>query len=55
MKPEEVGKSIRDLRDSVIVRVYRDGQPLGFWEDEAQILKAGDLIVEITHGLVGRE
>lgn len=53
--PDEVGMAIRDLPQSVVVRVYRKGEPLGFWEDEAQILQAGDLIVEIAPGLSAKE
>ncbi len=46
---EEVGMSSRDLKDSVVVRIYRGGRPIGFWQEEGRILQAGDLIVEITH------
>lgn len=43
----EIGTRLRDLADGVGVRVYRDGKNYGFWETEAQKLKAGDMIVQI--------
>ncbi len=30
------------------LRVYRDGKALGFWEEECQNLRAGDVVVEIV-------
>lgn len=30
------------------LRVYRDGQALGFWEEDCQILREGDVLVEIV-------
>ena len=46
--PEEIGKSIDDLATGGRgLRVYRDGEPRGFWEAEAKSLQAGDIVVEI--------
>ena len=45
---EEVGKSARVLEgDRLVVRIYRDGKPYGFWETEAQQLQQGDIVVEV--------
>ena len=47
--PEEVGKSIRQLATGGIgLRVYRGGQPIGYWEDAAGQLLTGDRVVEIV-------
>lgn len=44
---EECGKSLAELSTGLGVRVYRDGKPIGFWEEGARSLCAGDRIVEI--------
>jgi voltage-gated potassium channel len=47
--PEEIGKSLDELASGGRgLRVYRDGEPHGFWEAEAATLQAGDIVVEIT-------
>lgn len=46
---EEVGQPLSQLNNaSRGLRIYRDGRPIGFWEDEAQCLQAGDTVVEIA-------
>ena len=44
---EECGKPLAALAQGIGVRIYRDGNPYGFWEPEAQALRPGDCIVEI--------
>lgn len=44
---EECGKPLTALAKGIGVRIYRDGTPYGFWEEEAQSLRPGDCIVEI--------
>jgi voltage-gated potassium channel len=44
---EECGKPLTALSRGLGVRIYREGQPYGFWEKEAQSLMPGDCIVEI--------
>ncbi len=45
---EEVGKSLDALTSGGRgLRIYRDGTPIGFWEDGARAIQAGDVIVEI--------
>jgi voltage-gated potassium channel len=47
--PEEVGRSIDELSSGGRgLRVYRGGCPHGFWEPEARVLEAGDIVVEIA-------
>jgi len=48
--PQEIGKPLRELATGIGVRIYRDGQPIGFWEDGAKAVVAGDIIVEIVPG-----
>jgi voltage-gated potassium channel len=45
---DECGRSLSDLTTGLGVRVYRDGQPMGFWEAGARALCPGDRIVEIV-------
>jgi voltage-gated potassium channel len=46
--PEEVGKSLSDVTTGLVVRIYRQEQPIGFWEAGARALQPGDVIVEIV-------
>ncbi len=46
--PAEIGQSLNDLTGGGKgLRIYRNGEPRGFWEPEAQSLQAGDIVVEI--------
>jgi voltage-gated potassium channel len=46
--PEEVGRSLDALSDGGKgLRICRAGVSIGFWEDAARIIQAGDMIVEI--------
>lgn len=48
VRPEEIGRSLRELASGGEgLRIYRDGVARGFWEDEAKVLQAGDVVVEI--------
>lgn len=45
---EELGRPLTDLATGGRgLRIYRGGQPIGFWEDGAQRMEHGDVIVEI--------
>ena len=45
---EEIGKPLSDLAGGGIgLRIYRGGEPLGFWEADNTTLQAGDVVVEI--------
>ena len=48
VQPEECGKSLAELSTGLGVRVYRNGDPIGFWEEAARSLCTGDRIVEIV-------
>lgn len=46
--PAEVGQPLSALKTGLGVRIYREGRPIGFWQADACVLKAGDMIVEIV-------
>lgn len=48
VRPEEFGKPLSGLDSGLGVRVYRDGRPIGFWEEGARDLRPGDTVVEIV-------
>lgn len=47
VRPDEHGKSLREIASGLGLRVYRNSEPYGFWEAETESLMPGDLIVEI--------
>jgi voltage-gated potassium channel len=47
---EEVGKPLSAIGTGLGVRIYRGERVIGFWEEGAQRLEAGDLIIEIVQG-----
>ncbi|MCP1468737.1 voltage-gated potassium channel [Sphingobium sp. OAS761] len=50
VRPEEIGAPLSAITTGLGVRVYRGDRPVGFWEDGAKRLQAGDMIIEITEG-----
>ena len=47
--PEEIGRPISTLATGGRgLRIYRNGEAFGFWEDACQRLQAGDIVVEIV-------
>ena len=48
IRSEEVGKPLSAITTGLGVRIYRAGQPIGFWEPGASALQPGDQIVEIV-------
>ena len=47
VRPEEVGKALKDLGESLGLRIIRDGKPYGFWRPQVDRLETGDIIMEI--------
>lgn len=45
---EELGKSLEQIETGKGLRIYRGERVIGFWEPEANVLEAEDVIVEIT-------
>jgi len=46
-REEELGKAAGVVGDSMIVRIYRDGKPVGFWEPEGQVIRVGDVVLAL--------
>lgn len=46
--PADVGKSMRELTDGLVVRLYRGGEPVGFWETGKNVIERDDLLLIIT-------
>ncbi|WP_284124508.1 potassium channel family protein [Parerythrobacter aestuarii] len=48
VKPDEIGKPLAESCGKGIgLRIYRDGKPHGYWEEECAGLQSGDIIVEV--------
>ena len=48
VRAEEIGHPLANLvSGGKGLRVYRQGQPLGFWQPECEALQEGDIVVEI--------
>lgn len=47
VKPDEVGRPLSTIATGMGLRVYRAGEPFGFFTDEAKALEPGDTIVEV--------
>ena len=45
---DEVGKPLDACGHGRALRIYRQGKPIGFWEDAAKRIEPGDVIVEIV-------
>lgn len=46
--PDEIGKPLSAIATGLGVRIYRGGDPIGFFEDGARALQRDDIIVEIV-------
>lgn len=46
-RTDEVGKSMRELAGGLVVRLYRRGEPVGFWENDKNRIEDGDLLLII--------
>ena len=47
VRPDEVGKSLKDISEGLGLRIIRDGTAYGFWRPQVAKLEDGDLIMEI--------
>lgn len=48
VRPEEVGRPLSAIATGLGVRLYRAGRPIGFAEEGARALQAGDTLLEIV-------
>lgn len=44
---DEVGNTMRDIERGIVVRLYRNGEPIGFWEKDKCRIEQGDLLLVI--------
>ena len=47
VRPEEVGKPLKDIGDGLGLRIIRDGTPYGFWRPQVAKLEEGDIVMQI--------
>ncbi|MDQ3247230.1 MAG: potassium channel family protein [Pseudomonadota bacterium] len=47
VREEEIGKSIREITDALVLRIIRNEIAYGFWRPQAQKLEPGDIVMEI--------
>ncbi|MBA3526611.1 MAG: NAD-binding protein [Sphingomonas sp.] len=47
VRPEEVGKSLKEISDGLGLRIIRSGTPYGFWRPQAAKLEEGDIVMQI--------
>ena len=47
IEPFEVGKSLNEAAIGIGMRILRDGESIGFWEEGAKSLLPGDRIIEV--------
>lgn len=43
--PQEVGKRMRDVEPEMVLRIYRNGKPVGFWQGELSVIREGDVLL----------
>jgi voltage-gated potassium channel len=46
-RAEEVGKPIGVIGQAMVLRAYRDGKPIGFWEPGGAAILAGDMLMAL--------
>jgi voltage-gated potassium channel len=46
--PEDIGRPLTGIATGLGVRLYRGGQPLGYFDPETRAIEPGDVIVEIV-------
>ena len=44
---DEVGRRMRDIEESLVVRILRDGRGIGIWEKDASVIRQGDTLIVI--------
>jgi voltage-gated potassium channel len=47
VRPDEIGRALKDITDGLGLRIIRDGTPYGFWRPQVAKLEAGDIVMEI--------
>ena len=47
VRPDEIGKALKDISAGLGLRIIRDGTAYGFWRPQVQRLEPGDIVMEI--------
>lgn len=47
-RPDEVGRKMREIEPELVVRLYRGGRPIGFWEGPATVIQENDTLLVIA-------
>ena len=47
--PEEIGKNPRQIQESLVVRIHRGEEKIGYWEGDKFTIQAGDILLMIAH------
>ena len=47
VRPDEIGKALKDISAGLGLRIIRDGTAYGFWRPQVQKLEPGDIVMEI--------
>lgn len=43
--PAEIGRRMREVEPDLVLRAYREGVPVGFWEGEQSVIREGDVLL----------
>ncbi|MDP1718161.1 MAG: NAD-binding protein, partial [Burkholderiales bacterium] len=54
-KDDEIGRNALEVADGLLVRIFRSGEKIGFWEKDKLTIKAGDILLVIVHNVTGAE
>lgn len=54
-KSEEIGNNALEVTDGLLVRIFRGGEKIGFWEKDKLKIQAGDILLVIVHHDGGEE
>ena len=47
VRPDELGRGVRDLVGTQVVRLYRGDRAFGIWDREAEAIQLGDMVIEL--------
>jgi voltage-gated potassium channel len=46
-RADEVGRRMREIEESLVVRIVRDGKPVGIWKGDDSVIRPGDTLIVI--------
>lgn len=45
--PGDIGRRMREVEPDLVLRAYRNGAPIGFWEGENSVIREGDVLLVV--------